>query len=103
MNGLIKAFTNNWHTNLSSAIAFAYSVPQFMMAVHQWISGQHPDWRPAIISLILAAGLAVAKDSSNHSTVAEVETATAKADAKVAAEAPQNTPQNTPPSLGKSS
>ena len=64
MNSLIKWFGANWKTNLFSAVAFAYSVPQFARAVQQWMTGQHADWRPAIVSVIVAAGLAVAKDSS---------------------------------------
>lgn len=72
----------NWKTNLAALCAFAFSVPQFVTAITAWQSGQHADWRGAVISLILAGGLAVAKDSTTHSTVDQVNAATFKASPK---------------------
>jgi|HubBroStandDraft_2_1064218.scaffolds.fasta_scaffold115174_2 hypothetical protein len=68
---------SNWKTNLAALAAFAYSVPQFVSAITAWQAGQHPDWRGAIISLVMAAGLAAAKDGTNHSTMAQVQASTA--------------------------
>lgn len=76
MNSVLAYIKANWKTNLAAAAAFAYSVPQFVTAVQQWQAGQKPDWRAAVISLIIAAGLAAAKDGDNHSTLTQVEQAT---------------------------
>ena len=72
MNSILAYLKANWKTNLAAFAAFAYSVPQFVAAVTAWQAGQKADWRAAVISLIVAAGLAVAKDGSNHSTLAQV-------------------------------
>ena len=74
----------NWKTNLAAFVALLYSVPQFVTAVQQWQAGQHPDWRAAIISLVMAAGLAAAKDGTNHSTIAQVEQSTVEKQAAAA-------------------
>jgi drug/metabolite transporter (DMT)-like permease len=74
---LLAYLKANWKTNLAAACAFAYSVPQVVTAIGQWQAGQKPDWHQAVISLVVAAGLAVAKDGDNHSTVAQVQQATA--------------------------
>jgi len=79
MNSFIAYLKANWKTNLAAFLAFAYSVPQFVTAIQAWQAGQTPDWHAAIISLIVAAGLSVAKDGNNHSTAAQVEVATAEA------------------------
>lgn len=72
-----KYMQANWKTNLAAACAFAYSVPQFVTAITAWQAGQKADWHGAIVSLIIALGLAVAKDGSNHSTAEQVQKATA--------------------------
>ena len=77
MNELWAYIKANWKTNLAALAAFAYSVPQFVTAIEQWQAGQKPNWHGAIISLIIAAGLAAAKDGDNHSTLAQVEAKTA--------------------------
>lgn len=66
----------NWKTNLAALAAFAFSVPQFVTAITQWQSGQKVDWHTAVVGLIVAAGLAAAKDGDNHSTAAQVAKAT---------------------------
>lgn len=71
----------NWKTNLAAVAAFAVSVPQFVTAVEAWQAGQPVNWRGAVISLIVAAGLAVAKDGTSHSTQAQIDKATADAQA----------------------
>jgi hypothetical protein len=81
MNSFLNYARANWKTNLASLCAFAYSVPEFVAAIKSYEAHQHTDWRSAIFGLILAAGLAMAKDGTNHSTVAQVESATIKADA----------------------
>lgn len=66
----------NWKTNLVSLVAFIYSVPQAVQVIQAWSTGQSTNWRPAVVGLIVAAGMAAAKDSTNHSTQAEVVHAT---------------------------
>ena|SRR6202041_2827397 len=63
----------NWKTNLAALAAFAFAVPQFVAAIQAWQAGQTPNWKGAVISLIVAAGLAAAKDGTNHSTLAQVQ------------------------------
>jgi hypothetical protein len=82
MNSILTYIKANWKTNLAALAAFAYSVPQFVTAIQQWQAGQSPNWKGAIISLIVAAGLAAAKDGDNHSTAAQVQASTAKEAAK---------------------
>lgn len=76
MNAFWAYVKANWKTNLAAVAAFAYSVPQFVTAITAWQAGQTPNWHGAVISLIIAAGLAVAKDGDNHSTAAQVQEAT---------------------------
>lgn len=80
MEAILAYLKANWKTNLAAACAFALSVPQFVTAVTAWQNGQHADWRGAVVSLIIALGLAAAKDGSNHSTKEQVEVATVKAE-----------------------
>jgi drug/metabolite transporter (DMT)-like permease len=82
MKSFLAYLKANWKTNLAAAAAFVYSVPQFLAAVQAVQAGQKPDWRAAIISLIIAAGLAAAKDGTNHSTSQQVQAATDKAATK---------------------
>lgn len=72
----------NWKTNLAAFLAFAFSVPQFVTAITEWQSGQKVEWHTAVVSLIVAGGLAMAKDGTNHSTQAQVATATKEAAGK---------------------
>lgn len=76
MDSLLAYIKANWKTNLAALCAFIYSVPQFVTALQQWQAGQTVDWKGAVISLILAAGLAAAKDGTNHSTQSQVAQAT---------------------------
>ena len=69
----------NWKTNLAALAAFAFSVPQFVTAIQQWQAGTKVDWHTAVVSLIVSAGLAFAKDGDNHSTPAQVAAAGAAA------------------------
>ena len=69
----------NWKTSLAGLCAFLTSVPGFISALTAWGQGQPVQWRQVLVSVGLAgigAGLAMAKDGDNHSTVAEVEAAT---------------------------
>ena len=77
MSSIVSYLRSNWKTNLAALAAFAYSVPQFVTAITAWQAGQTPNWHGAVISLIIAGGLAVAKDGTNHSTLAQVEAKTA--------------------------
>jgi drug/metabolite transporter (DMT)-like permease len=79
MSALWAYIKANWKTNLAAVAAFAYSVPQFVTAIQQWQAGQKVDWHTAVVSLIVAAGLAAAKDGDNHSTQAQVQQATTEA------------------------
>lgn len=66
----------NWKTNLMAAMSVIYSAQQFTAAVIAWENHQPTNWRLAIISLIVAAGLFAAKDGDNHSTAAQVQKST---------------------------
>jgi len=77
MNAFLTYVKANWKTNLAAVAAFAYSVPQFVTAITAWQAGQQPNWHAAVISIIVAAGLAAAKDGTNHSTMAQVKASTA--------------------------
>ena len=77
----------NWKTNLAALAAFLFSVPQFVTAIQEWQAGQKVDWHGAVASLIIAAGLAVAKDGTNHSTPAQVAASGAAATGNPAAPA----------------
>ncbi len=72
MSALWAYIKLNWKTNLAAAAAFAFSVPQFVTAIQQWQAGTKVDWHTAVVSLIVSAGLAFAKDGDNHSTPAQV-------------------------------
>jgi hypothetical protein len=82
MAGLIKVFSMNWKTNAAAAIVFMLSCPAFVAALANWAHGQPADWRGALAGIVIALGLAAAKDSSTHSTTTEVEAATDKATEK---------------------
>lgn len=73
MAGIIAYIKANWKTNLAALAAFVFSVPQFVTAISQYRAGEHVDWRGALISVVIAAGLAAAKDGDNHSTLAQVQ------------------------------
>ena len=76
MQNFLAYLKANWTTNLAALAAFVSSVPQFVTAIQAWQAGQKPDWHGAVISLVIAAGLAAAKDGDNHSTQAQVNVAT---------------------------
>ncbi|MGA2355705.1 MAG: hypothetical protein ABSG02_14515 [Terriglobales bacterium] len=76
MNWLVKLFGSNWKTNTAAAIVFVLSCPAFIDAFTRWAHHQPADWREALAGLAMSIGLAVAKDSSTHSTSAEVAAAT---------------------------
>jgi len=76
---LTKILGQNWKTTLAAIAAFAVSVPAVVTAIEQWSHHQPVDWRSAVVGLVLAVGLAVAKDASTHSTAEQVESATVKA------------------------
>lgn len=76
----------NWKTNLSSIVTgiltLILGVPTFVQAVTDWSNHKAVDWRSVLVStalVVITAGLAAAKDSTTHSTVAQVEVATEKA------------------------
>lgn len=79
MEKLKQVFGPNWKTNLASFVAFLATVPALVTAGENWAHHQPVDWRGAVFGLIVAAGLAVAKDSSNHSTIDQVTKATDRA------------------------
>jgi hypothetical protein len=79
MASLIKVFGTNWKTNAAAAIVFVLSCPAFVAALANWAHRQPADWRGALVGIVIASGLAAAKDSSTHSTTTEVEAASDKA------------------------
>ena len=74
-----QSIMRNWKTTLAGVITFLLSVPTFVTSIQAWAAHQPVDWRTLLINIAVAAGgvgLVAAKDSSNHSTIAEVEHAT---------------------------
>ena len=71
-----QSIQRNWMTNLIALVSFIYSVPQVVTAVQAWSQHQKADWRGAAAGLILTAGMAAAKDFTNHSTATEVQQST---------------------------
>ena len=82
MKSLWAYVVANWKTNLGALCAFLLSVPADVTAFQQWQAGQKVDWHFAAISTLIAIIAAVAKDGTNHSTVAQVQTATREAASK---------------------
>lgn len=76
MDWLVKVFGANWRTNTAAAIVFVLSCPAFLDAFTRWAHHQPAHWREALAGLAMSIGLALAKDSSTHSTAAEVTAAT---------------------------
>ncbi len=72
----------NWKTNLIALVAFVYAVPQVIQSINAWSTGQPTNWKQALVGLLLAGGMAAAKDSTNHSTATEVAATTAKLETK---------------------
>lgn len=71
-----QSIQRNWKTNLVALVAFVYSVPQVVQTIQAWSTGQPSNWKQAVVGLLLAAGMAASKDSTNHSTTAEVAAST---------------------------
>jgi hypothetical protein len=82
MAWLIKVFGANWKTNVAAGVVFVLSCPAFVAALSSWAHHQRADWRGALVGIVIALGLAAAKDSSTHSTTTETEAATEKAKEK---------------------
>jgi drug/metabolite transporter (DMT)-like permease len=82
LNSVLTYVKANWKTNLAAAAAFLFSVPQFITAIQAWQNGQKADWRGAVVSLVIALGLAAAKDGDNHSSLAQVEAKQATVEGK---------------------
>ena len=92
------SITKNWKTSLTGIVTFLLSVPGIVSALQSWANHQPVDWRNVVMSIALAvggSGLLAAKDSTTHSTIAQVQTATAietveavKAEVKDAAAVP---------------
>jgi hypothetical protein len=76
-----ESVTKNWKTTATGIITFLLGVPEIVTALHQWAAHQSVDWRNVAVSAAMAIGglgLVAAKDSTTHSTVAEVQVSTAK-------------------------
>jgi hypothetical protein len=82
MTWLTRAFVTNWKTNTAAAVVFVLSCPAFVAALSNWAHHQSADWRGAVAGVVIALGLAAAKDGSTHSTTTEVEAATDEAKEK---------------------
>ena len=81
MKNAWKAFrtwflANKISNTLAAVVTFAFSVPAFVTAFHNWAIHQPADWRMACFSVVMAAALAIMKDSGTHSTVEQTVTAT---------------------------
>ena len=75
MNDVMKKILGeNWKTNLAAIAAFVMGIPAAVGAITNWAHHEPADWRGAAVALVVAAGLACAKDSTTHSTTAEVAT-----------------------------
>lgn len=68
----------NWKTNLVALVAFVYTVPQAITCGQAWVNHLPCNWRLTIMSLMIGAGAAFAKDSTNHSMANEVDNSTVK-------------------------
>lgn len=71
----------NWRTSVTGLIGFAMTVPGLIEGMRAWGAGTPINWRQLGMNIALTAistGLVAAKDSSNHSTLMEVEQATVK-------------------------
>jgi len=79
MGTIWQWFVKNWKTNTVALVSIVYSATQFTAAVQAWENHQTPNWRAAIVSLIVAFGMFAAKDASNVPTATEVQAATTKA------------------------
>jgi hypothetical protein len=69
----------NWKTNLAGVATFLTACPGFVSAIQAWAAHQAVDWRSVLVSTALTAvsgGLLAAKDSTTHSTIAEVQGST---------------------------
>ena len=73
---MLESIKRNWKTNIIALAEFIYSVPQVVQTIQAWSTGQPANWKQAVTGLLLAAGMAAAKDSTNHSTAAEVRAST---------------------------
>jgi hypothetical protein len=80
MKAFLASLTANWKTNLVAVVAFIYAVPQVVQSIQAWSNGQPANWKQALVALLIAAGMAAAKDSTNHSTQGQINAATAKAE-----------------------
>ena len=76
MNSFVTWFRTNLKSNLIATGAIIYSAQAFTSAVVAWENGQPANWRSAIVSLFVAALGYVAKDSTTHSTAAQVQVST---------------------------
>ena len=80
MSELMKKLLGiNWKTTLAGVLTFLSGVPGFVTAIQAWANHQAVNWREVIVSVALAAagaGLAVAKDSSTHSTADQIQAST---------------------------
>ena len=79
MKSIWAWFKENWKSNLIATVAIIYSAQQFTAGVAAWENHQSTNWRAAWLSLLVAAVGYVVKDSSTHSTSAQVTQATTKA------------------------
>lgn len=78
MKAIWTWFVANWKSNVIATVSIVYSATQFVTAIEAWENHQPANWRTALVSLLVAAVGYVAKDSSTHSTQAQVQNATVK-------------------------
>lgn len=71
-----KILGANWKTTGAAILVFLLSVPSVVSAITAWAQHQTPDWRMAILGIVTGLGLLAAKDSTTHSTAAQVENST---------------------------
>lgn len=73
-----KWLGQNWKTTGAAILTFLLSIPSVVSALTAWANHQPTDWRMAVVGIVTGLGLLAAKDSTTHSTVNQVETATAE-------------------------
>lgn len=66
-------FWLNWKTNSAGIVSMLLAFVDIVTALVHYNT---PNWAPDFLAIVLGFGLLFAKDSNNHSTLMQVETAT---------------------------
>jgi hypothetical protein len=77
------AIVKNWKTSISGAVLWLLSIDPIYSAIQDYAQGKPVNWKNVLLTAILWAaghGLIQAKDSTTHSTYAEMQAATTQAE-----------------------